>query len=626
MKKAICLLVTALPVFPAIVQAEPTPAYEPPFTIERQEIRYDVHTDGTYEYDDFESIRINNEAGIKAVGQISVPVSTSLQSLEVLQAYTVTKDGKHIDVSPDKILNQQTPLSAAAPIFDDIKLKTVVFPALEAGATVNVHFKRIQKTALFPGEFSMLEKFDKTQTFKFAQLTVTAPDSMQLFVETKDLPGGEVKSEEPGKKIWRWSIENTSAVAPEPASVNAVDFSPRVAVTSFPSYDAIAKAYYDRAKSKARVTSAIRTLAHEITKGITDKRAQSEAIYNWVSLNIRYVGIFFDVGGVVPHDSESILAVRYGDCKDHATLLEALLAAKDIKSSPVLVNATNAYWLPDVAAPEPFNHLMSYLPQFDLFVDSTAQLAPFGVLAATELGKSALIVDDGSGHAKQVQLPQTQLGVRNTERSTTELKIAENGDISGQGKFENSGTLDLITRAIFVTIPKGAESQLAARSLSMTGQQGGGTFERGNPIDLNHPFNYSTQFTLPAYMQPQRSGALNIPAGIASMTGLDTMTRFIGTEKRVFPVPCGESLREETTSILFPSGVKIAELPKPVNLQTPLGSYQASYTASDQQVTVKRTLDLNLPAVCSGEQYSTLKGMLGEVSRDLRTQIAYQRD
>ena len=83
----------------------------------------------------------------------------------------------------------------------------------------------------------------------------------------------------------------------------------------------------------AAVTPAISALAKELTSGVTDDRAKVRKLYNWVSRNIRYVAVYVAEGGFVPHSAQSILDNRYGDCKDHVTLLEALLAAVGIEST-----------------------------------------------------------------------------------------------------------------------------------------------------------------------------------------------------------------------------------------------------------------------------------------------------
>ena len=81
--------------------------------------------------------------------------------------------------------------------------------------------------------------------------------------------------------------------------------------------------------------------------------------------NIRYVGVYLSAGRVVPHDAASVLRNKFGDCKDKATLMAALLAAKGIASEQVLINFGNAYTLPDPPNMAAFNHVILYLPEFE---------------------------------------------------------------------------------------------------------------------------------------------------------------------------------------------------------------------------------------------------------------------
>ena len=70
--------------------------YVPPITFLRDEISYDVRADGTYDFEKFESIRLNNDQGVKQSSQVPLRFSASLQDLEVLEAYTLAKDGRRI--------------------------------------------------------------------------------------------------------------------------------------------------------------------------------------------------------------------------------------------------------------------------------------------------------------------------------------------------------------------------------------------------------------------------------------------------------------------------------------------------------------------------------------------------
>jgi hypothetical protein len=128
------------------------------------------------------------------------------------------------------------------------------------------------------------------------------------------------------------------------------------------------------------VTPAVQALAEEITKDSTDPAAQASAIYEWVNKNIRYLSVVLGKGGWIPHSTTEILANRYADCKDYATILHALLKAKGIESHPVLIRSELGNWFPDVAATDYFNHAVLYIPSLNLFADATAPNTRLGLI------------------------------------------------------------------------------------------------------------------------------------------------------------------------------------------------------------------------------------------------------
>ena len=96
-----------------------------------------------------------------------------------------------------------------------------------------------------------------------------------------------------------------------------------------------------------------------------------------------------------------MLANRYGDCKDHAALLEALLAAAGIDSTGALINSDNAYRLPRVPTLGVFNHVITYVPSLDLYLDSTAESIAAGYLPSSDLGKPVLLTSERQDGARR---------------------------------------------------------------------------------------------------------------------------------------------------------------------------------------------------------------------------------
>src|SRR5690349_231222 len=368
-----------------------TTLHAAPITQLQADTTYDVRPDASYTVEQTVRLRINDPTAVKSFGQFPLQYSQSLETLEVLEASTTTKDGKRLEVTPDKIIDQQEPQSSRSPMFSDRKVKTVVFPQVEVGSVISLHWRRTQKVPDFPGLFSMWETQGRAFDSESETVTLRAPASLDMHVESRDIDGGPVDSSTPGMREWKWSFKPGEGRPREPRSPHPRDDAAYVLASTFTSYDRLALAYQAGAAPRRAPTAEIRKLADDITVGIKDRRAQAKALYEWVSGNIRYVAISLERGGFVPHAAADILAARYGDCKDHVTLLESLLAAKKIRSSAVLVNSGDSFFLPGIVATGAFNHAITYLPDFDLVVDSTAGFLPFGVLAPSEYGKKVLI-------------------------------------------------------------------------------------------------------------------------------------------------------------------------------------------------------------------------------------------
>jgi transglutaminase-like putative cysteine protease len=92
---------------------------------------------------------------------------------------------------------------------------------------------------------------------------------------------------------------------------------------------------------------------------------------------VTYGGNCVGIGALVPCELNAVLDNRMGDCKDHATLMQALLAARGIDSQQVLVNAGNLYRLFELLVVAQVNHVINYVPELKLFMDATAKDRPY---------------------------------------------------------------------------------------------------------------------------------------------------------------------------------------------------------------------------------------------------------
>src|SRR5213075_451377 len=132
--------------------------------------------------------------------------------------------------------------------------------------------------------------------------------------------------------------------------------------------------------------------------------------------SIRYAEIALGVGrggGYRPHPPSQVLRNSYGDCKDKANLMKALLATIGIPSHLVTLYYGDADYVRESwPSPQQFNHcilaiellhpmesLSSGASSADgrwLFFDPTDPTTPLGELPASERGSLALMVRPGT--------------------------------------------------------------------------------------------------------------------------------------------------------------------------------------------------------------------------------------
>jgi hypothetical protein len=613
------------PLFPAFVlslfatTALANPAsYVSPVTRLQDDNVFTINADGTYTQDETVAVRINTAEAVANRAQTDLVYSPSHETMQVLEAYTQTPDGKKLPVSPDRIIDQQTPQSTGAPMYSDDKVKAIIFPGIVPGAVKHYHYIRTVKVARLPGVFSMGEIFDNDVSWKESTVALDAPASLNLTIENDGLTGGDVAAS-PGRKKYVYTLADAPAFPPEMGSVSIVDSSPRLAATSLANPAALGAAYMARAADKVQPTSATRALAAKITQGITDPRAKATALYDWVSKNIRYVAIGLGDGGWVPRPADTIIATGYGDCKDHVTVLQALLASENISSSGFLVNLGNSYWAPRISTPA-YNHIITYIPQFNLFVDSTAQFAPFGVLPPSEEGKTGLIVGAPGVPSRLVTLPMSTGAMKDVTRIT----IDADGTANGVSVVHDSGVNDFIARAVFAHIQPGTESQVAASAMSQANEMGSGTITGTDPRDLTTPFVYQAPFTLPGIATFPGHGALVVPQGVPAIGAIRWLSQDDALPVRTRAIVCLPNNKTETSFMTFPAGTDIKYLPPDISFSDAVGSYTSTYTRTGLTVQAVRHLVLHASEpVCGPADYQNLRKLASAVNRDLAGTIVY---
>ena len=315
--------------------------YKPSYTVVKSNSKYEVNRDASFTQYLEEQSRVDTPQGVRLLGERKISYNSTLEDVEVLEAYTIQPDGTRIVVPLDKIRTQDEVEDDGA-IYSDSKSKIIIYPKLEVGSQVYYRAKAVQHTPEFPGHFFLWEHYSPHARYESVNVELTHDVGIEVGVSTKGMQGGKLDASPlPNTVSYKFTFSQDNAYPNEESRTDLIDFAPNFSASTFKTYAEVGQAYQARAKEKAKVTPAIQTLANEL---IQKAKANStlekvKVLHHWVAQNIRYLGIYVGAGGFVPHDAQSILDNRYGDCKDHVVILEALLEAVGIDSSPALINS-----------------------------------------------------------------------------------------------------------------------------------------------------------------------------------------------------------------------------------------------------------------------------------------------
>ena len=405
----------------------------------------------------------------------------------------------------------------------------------------------------------------------------------------------------------------------EPNRLELVDFAPRLIATSFENYADFARAYQTRAAPQAAVTDAIAAEARTITAGLTAERDKVMALYRWVSRNIRYVDVNVGVGGWVPHPAAQVLQTRWGDCKDHVVVLEALLRAVGIESSPVLINATEAYELPPLAASSPFNHAITYIPSLDLFLDSTSRYAAKGILPYAVRGKPALITATG-----EIRRTPATDAERDKSATRTAFKVLADGRLEGQSSTEMWGAREYSSRLEQAGDRDRPQQEIVDELLARFQETGSGEIESPDPADFDARWIVKTRFTLDPVANVPGPSAMTVPVGLAPGRIRDLMTEKPKLDRR-YPSTCTSTSSTEETVIEYPANVTLERIPPDVEYAAAGIKYFAHYTRKGRTVTVHRMFSIShAKPTCDVRDDRVWQAFLPVLQRDLRGQIFFR--
>ena len=361
------------------------------------------------------------------------------------------------------------------------------------------------------------------------------------------------------------------------------------------------------------VDASIRAKAEELTRDVTGPRERVAAIARFVQ-RINYVSISARLhagGGLMPHPAPRVLQCNYGDCKDKATLMRALLSAIGIESHYVAVASDDqpVIWK-DWPSPGQFNHAIVAVripeeigddaitvdPELGrlLFFDPTDPYTSFGDLPGHYQGSAALVVAGANG--RLIDLPVIPVS-SHAFRRTIEATLHVDGAIQARVVESSHGQSARLERVIFAESSGSDYARVLANWVTETVR--GAKIENVETRDDPDAGTFDLSFNLQARSYAQSMGArlLVFKPVMLSRRSFTPLTE----AKRVQPVWIqGRTISEEIT-VALPAGCTVSELGSSITLEESFGEYALAISEEDGKIRVVRTLRLRTTTVPQSE-------------------------
>ena len=564
------------------------------------------------------AVRILNREG-RGAAIAEDGYDTDTGKVREIKAWLIRPSGQVKSYGKDSIIDQAAALND---VYDESRLKKIVaVDDVEPGSVFG--YQTISEARPFFNQ--SVWYFQGAGPVLSSRFTLTLPSGWRASGVTFNHANIEPAV---NSASYTWELRDLPPIEREPASPSWSNLAPRVAINYFPTegtrapatrgfdnWTEVSRWYSDLSDSQAVPDEALAAKARALTTGAKSELEKIRAIGTYAQ-NIQYISIQIGVGRWRPHAAAQVFAKSYGDCKDKANLMRAMLKAINIESYPVLIFAGDATYVRETwASPRQFNHCIVAVKVSDetqvptvithpklgrlLIFDATDDNTPVGDLPDHEQGSFALVAagDAGSLMRMPVIPPEANLLQRNIDAS-----IDVNGSLTASIRENATGKWAVNYRSEFRSESRPAYVKIIERWV--TSGATAAAVSRVDPRDNSTEgrFDLDIDFIAPAYGQVMQERLLVFkPAIVARRESL-----FLTEVKRKHPVVLDPRAFTETARIKLPAGWDLDELPNPVKLETAFGSYQTTYEVKNGVLIFTRAMSIRA-ATIPADQYESVR-------------------
>jgi hypothetical protein len=561
-------------------------------------------------------------------GIVGVPFDKDTKILS-MHVWSIGPDGHEYAVKDNEMTEHGY---GEGNLFDDDRVRVAEAPGRDPGGVVAYEYEQrchpflTEKTWFFQNRLPHVN-----QSF-----TLQLPPNFTygtVWAHAKQEPPIDLEQQR-----WRWVMNDTPAIdlrdvrlRPAADSLEGrmtVHYAgPSIATPTEGTWKSIGEWYQSIAKDRLVPTPELSAKAAELTAGKSDFYDKTEAIAEFVQTQIRYFAIEMGIGGYQPHYAGDIFHNRYGDCKDKATLLTAMLSTIGVHGALVMVDTDRGVVDPDapsivgnhmIAAIEiPKGYVSSKLRSIVtaktgrqyLIFDPTWEKTAFGQLEHNLQGGYGVLMEGPDSQVIQFPVLSPQL---NTIHRTATFQLQPDGSLKGTVTEKRFGDISEDDRYLYTM---GNAKQQSEYRDHVLGQDftafSVSDFKVQNVEALNK--DLTTSYSLTA----ERFGKAMGPLLMIRPRVLGSEDLYVDHKKRhEVPIDLHQTMQnQDDYAIELPPGYAVDEIPDPVKLDLGFASYESSSTVKDNVLHYTRTYtvrEVTLPA----DKYPDVQKLAGVIAAD----------
>ena len=549
--------------------------------------------------------------GGREYGTVTVSYN-SHSKITGLRGWCIPSQGKDYEVKDKEAIEISLPKVDGSELVSDVKDKLLRIPAADVGNIVGFEYEK----ELQPFVLQDVWRFQEADPGREAHYTLQLPAGWEYKATWMNYP--EVKPAQSGNQS-QWSVSDIKGIKHEDSMPPWQGVAGQMIVSFFPSggsaqnqgfqnWKQMGIWYQGLTSGRRDASPELKQKAASLTASASTPSAKMKALGEFAQRDIRYVAIELGIGGWQPHPAAEVFTHHYGDCKDKATLMGAMLHEIGIDSYYVVINSERGSVTPETPAHMGgFDHVIVAIKLPDgvsegslaatmihpklgkiLFFDPTDELTPFGQLSGALQANYGLLVTPDGGEL--VQLPKLSPATNGIQR-IAKLSLNASGTLSGEVQETRVGDRAWSQRWALPTVTKDTDrikpiETLLSHSLA--------TFQitKASVSNLqltDQPFLYNYSVVAQNYAKPAGNLLLVRPRFVGNKSSDLLETK----EPRKYPVEFdGPSRDSDSFEITLPAAYEVDDLPPAVNADYSFASYHSKTEVNGNTLKYTRTFEV----------------------------------